>query len=311
MPIDTSANTLSYTSHLPCVSDSSSSPTMKDSTLNPHESDDAASSSPPIEEDFQNSYGDTKGKQKEPLAVAAAHLEASRKLVVNAITTSRGMPNLVPESKPSGGLSHLGSSSYLSGESSSYKGHRQTSFEPARRTANDSFDAFTEYNIEALVTDGKNGSSFIDQEASDGLAVLELLSQQEDESHGLAFNLEHDSHAPGEDLLWNAPLEEIPSGQEEKEKEERLDFTPNFITSPENSKQAEAYLGTGDIRETSNTWFGYWHDVFTAYNARVWGNSPLETTSRTPEQHGDDSHEPATITRALSRLKLIFHHLKG
>lgn len=285
---------------------------MKDSTLNRHGSEDAASSSPSIEEDLQNSYGDTKGKQKETLAVAAAHLEASRKLVVNAITTSRGMPNLVPESKSSGGSSHLGSSSYLSGESSSYKGHQQASFEPNRKIANecqnDSFDAFTEHNIEALVTGGKNESSFIDQEASDGLAVLELLSQEEDESHGLAFNL---GHAPGEDLLWNAPLEEIPSGQEEKAKEERLDFSPNFITSPDDSQQAEAYLGSGDIRETSNTWFGYWHDVFTAYNARVWGNSPLETTSRTPEQQGDDSHEPATITRALSRLKLIFQHLKG
>lgn len=285
---------------------------MKDSTLNRHGSEDAASSSPSIEEDLRNSYGDTKGKQKETLSVAAAHLEASKKLVVNAITTSRGMPNLVPESKPSGGLSHFGSSSYLSGESSSYKGHQQTSFEPNRRTANecqnDSFDAFTEHNIKALVTGGKNESSFIDQEASDGLAVLDLLSQQEDESHGLAFNLEH---APGEDLLWNAPLEEIPSGQEEKAKEERLDFSPNFITSPDDSQQAEAYLGSGDIRETSNTWFGYWHDVFTAYNARVWGNSPLETSSTTPEQQGDDSHEPTTITRALSRLKLIFHHLKG
>ncbi|PON21054.1 hypothetical protein TGAM01_v210122 [Trichoderma gamsii] len=288
---------------------------MKDSSLNRHELEDAASSSPSNEEDFQGSYGDTKGKQNETLAAAAAHLESSRKLVVNAIATSREMPNLGPESKSSSGLSHLGSSSYLSGESSSYKGHQQTSFEPARGTANecqnDSFDAFIESNIEALVTDCQNGSSFIDQEASDGLAVLELLSHQEDESHSLAFNLEHDSLAPGEDLSWNAPLEEIPSDQEEKEKEERLDFTPDFITRPENSQQAEAYLGIGDIRETSNTWLGYWHDVFTAYNARVWGNSPLETTSRTPEQQGDDSSEPATITRALSRLKLIFHHLKG
>lgn len=288
---------------------------MKDSILNRHESEDAASSSPSNEEDFQNSYPDTKGKQKETLAIAAAHLEASKKLVVNAITTSREMPNLVPESKPSGGLSYRESSSYLSGESSSYKGHRRTLFEPNQKTANecqnDSFDAFTEYNTEALVTVDKNGSSVTDQEASDGLAVIELLSQQEDESHGLAFNLEHDPHAFGEDLLWNAPLAEIPSDQEEKEKEERLDFTPDFITSPEISQQAEPYLGTGDIRETSSTWFGYWHDVFTAYNARVWGNSPLETTSRTPEQQGDDSSEPATITRALSRLKLIFHHLKG
>ncbi|KAL7924942.1 hypothetical protein ACQKWADRAFT_284595 [Trichoderma austrokoningii] len=288
---------------------------MKDSTLNRHESEDAASPNPLNEEDFQVPHGDTKGKQKETLAVAAAHLEASRKLVVNAITTSREMPNLMPNSKSSGGLGHLASSSYLSGESSSYRGNQQTSFEPNRRTANerqnDSFDAFTEHNTEALVTDNRNGSSFIEQEASDGLAVLKLLSQQQDESHGLAFNLEYDSHASGEDVLWNAPLDEIPSDPEGKGRGERIDFTPDFITRPEISQQAEPYLGTGDIQETSNTWFGYWHDVFTAYNARVWGNSPLETTSRTPEQRGDDGSEPATITRALSRLKLIFHHLKG
>lgn len=312
----TSAKTLPYTSHsLPRGSNSSTCSTMKDSALNRHESEDAASSCPPNEEDFQNTYGDTKGKQKERLAVAAAHLEASRKLVMNAITTSREMPNFVPDSKLSGGPSYMGSSSHLSGESSSYKGHEQASFEPNRKTANecqnDSFDAFTEYVTEALVTDDKYGSSFMDQEASDGLAVLELLSQQEDESHGLAFSPEYDARAPGEDILWNAPLDEIPSDQEKEEKGERLDFTPDFITRPEISQQAEPYLGTGDIRETSSTWFGYWHDVFTAYNARVWGNSPLVTTSRTAEQQGDDSSEPATITRALSRLKLIFHHLKG
>jgi hypothetical protein len=284
---------------------------MKDSALSHHESEDAASSSPSIEEDFQNSYEDTKGKQKETLAVAASHLEASRKLIVNAISTSREIPNLGTEFKSSSVLSYPGSSSHISRESSSCKGRQQTSFEPSREIANDSFDAFTEYNIEALVTDDKNESSIIDQEASDGLAVLELLSQHEDESHSLAFNSEYDSHAPGEDLLWNASLEETPSDQEENGKEERLDFTPDFITSPEISQQAESYLGTGDIREASNTWFGYWHDVFTAYNARVWGNSPLETTSRTSEQQGDDNGESATITRALSRLKLIFHHLKG
>lgn len=285
---------------------------MKGSTLNRHESADAASSNPSNEEDFQVPYGGNKGKQKETLA---AHLEASRKLVVNAITTSREMPNLVSESKSSDGLGHLGSSSYLSGESSSYRGNQQTSFDPNRKTANerqnDSFDAFTEYNTEALVIDSRNGSSFIEQEALDGSAVIGLLSQQGDESHDLAFNLEYDSHAPGEDLLWNAPLDEIPSDPEGKEKEKQLDFTPDFITRPEISQQAEPYLGTGDTQETSNTWLGYWHDVFTAYNARVWGNSPLETASRTPEQQGDDSSEPATITRALSRLKLIFHHLKG
>ncbi|KAL7892606.1 hypothetical protein HDV63DRAFT_389560 [Trichoderma sp. SZMC 28014] len=317
MLMNASANTLTIYIPLPALCQQYSiPPIMKDSTLNRHEPKDAASSSSSNEDDFRNSYGDTKGKQKETLAAAAtSHLEASRKLVVKALTTSREMPNLGPESKSSSGLSHLGPSSYLSGESSSYKGYQQTSFEPNRRTANecqnDSFDEFVEHNIEALVTDGKIGSSFSDQEASDGLAVLELLSQQEDASHGLALNLGHDSHAPEEDLFWNAPLEEIPSGLEEKEKEEQLDFTPDFITSPENSQQAEAYLGTGDNRETSSTWFGYWHDVFTAYNARVWGNSPLETTPKRPEQQGDDSSEPATITRALSRLKLIFHHLKG
>ncbi|KAL6887813.1 hypothetical protein GGI43DRAFT_259815 [Trichoderma evansii] len=288
---------------------------MKDSIFNSHESEDAASSHSPNEEDFQNTYGDTKGKQKERLAVAAAHLEASRKLVVNAITTSREIPNFVAESKPSGGSSYLAPSSYLSGESSSYKGHQQTSFESNRKTANecqnDSFDAFTGYAAEALVIDVKHGSSLIDQEASDGLAVLELLSQQEDELHEPAFSLEYDPHAPGHDILWNAPPDEMPSDQEEKEKEGRLDFTPDFITRPEISQQAEPYLGAGDIQETSSTWFGYWQDVFTAYNARVWGNSPLVTASKTPEQQGDDSNETATITRALSRLKLIFHHLKG
>ncbi|KAM0249204.1 hypothetical protein ACHAQJ_009148 [Trichoderma viride] len=293
---------------------------MKDQTLDRNDSKDAASSCPPNGDDLQNVHADTKGKQKIGLELAAAHLEASGKMVVNAIVTSRDMPNLASDVKTSSASGYPGSSSYLAGESSSYQVHQQTSFKPTRKTAdecqNDLFDAFTEHSTEALAIAGHrldiSGPSCIDQETSDGSAVLEVLSQPENESYGAAFSPEYDSYASKEDKLWSAALDEKSSDQEE---EERLDFTPDFITRPEIFQQAKPYLGTGDIRETSSTWFGYWNDVFTTYNARVWGNSQPMTTSKISEQRkveqDHDSSEPVTVTRALSRLKLIFHHLRG
>jgi hypothetical protein len=293
---------------------------MKDQTLDRNDAEDAASSCPPNGDDLESAYADTKGKQKVGLGLAAAHFEASRKLVVNAIITSRDMPNLASDFKASSTSYYAGSSSYLAGESSSHQALQKTSFELNRKTANecqdDLFDTFSTYSTEALATDGRQldifGTSFIDQETPDGSAVLELLSQPENESHGAVFSLEDDFYPSKEDKLWNAALDGKLS---DEEGEERLDFTPDFITRPEVSQQAEPYLGTGDIRETSSTWFGYWNDVFTTYNARVWGNSQPMTTSRIseqrPPQQDHDSSEPATVARALSRLKLIFHHLKG
>lgn len=290
---------------------------MKDENLGHSDPEDFASLFSSNGDDLQQASADTKGKQKVGLGLAASHLEASTKLVVNAISTSREIPNLTSEFKLSSGSGGLGSLSRIAGESSSYKSHQQTLFEQSRRATNecqnDLFDTFTKCSTNALANDGYyvdvSESPFADQEASDGLAVLELLSEPRNEALETTLYQEHDFHTSTEDELWNEAVVGALNNQEDQ-----LDFTPDFITRPELSQQAAPYLGTGNIQETSSTWLGYWNDVFTTYNARVWGNSQLMTSlgiSGHNLQQERGSNEPAAIDRALGRLKLIFHHLKG
>lgn len=208
----------------------------------------------------------------------------------------------------------MGSLSSIAGEYSSYRPLQNPLFdETTHEGQDDLFETFTKSSTDALANDGYqvgiSGSSFADQEASDGLAVLELLSQPGNESIETAISREHDFQIPGEDESWS----EAVAGTLIDE-EDQLDFTPDFITNPELSSQAAPYLGTTNIEETSSTWFGYWSDVFTAYNARVWGNLHPISTSETSDQEfaqEQDSRESTTINRALDRLKLIFYHLRG
>ncbi|KAL6896289.1 hypothetical protein HDV57DRAFT_481835 [Trichoderma longibrachiatum] len=276
--------------------------------------DEAASSSPfsPNRKSSPLNPMDSKGKQKAWPESAASRLEASAKLVVNAITSSREMPALVSESKSSSGSRSLPSLSGIAGEASSPSSHQQTPFEQRRMAANechnDMFDSFVENHAGVLAIDGHyegvSETSFAIQEASDGLAVVDLLCQPGDEFPSALSGQAHDLRALEDDDPW---LEAAIGSADDPE--DQLDFTPDFLTRPELSAEAELYLGTEDTQETSRTWLGYWSEVFATYNARVWGNShPPSSGSHPQEEPG--SSEPTTMNRALSRLKQILFHLK-
>ncbi|KAK1239548.1 hypothetical protein MKX07_001002 [Trichoderma sp. CBMAI-0711] len=247
---------------------------------------------------------DRKGKQKAWPGSVASRLEASTKLVVNAITSSREMPALASESKSSSSSGGLTSLSGIAGEPSSFTSHKQTPFEPGRMAANechdDLFESFTENYTDTLAVDGYYEgipeSSIANQEASDGLAVVDLLCQPGVESPAAMLGQAHGLRASQDDDSWLEATIGTADGPEDQ-----LDFTPDFLTSPELSEQAALYLGTGDIRETSRTWFGYWSEVFATYNARVWGNAhPTSSGSDLQQDHGNS--EPTTMNRALTGL---------
>ncbi|KAL7942272.1 hypothetical protein V8C42DRAFT_331854 [Trichoderma barbatum] len=290
---------------------------MKDEKIGQIDPEDIPSAGSSTGDDLPKVSTDAKGKQKAGLGSAASQLGASAKLVVNAMTTLRELPNLTSDYKSSSGSSNLATFSSIADEYSSRKTPQGSLFGHGQKAANECqdglFDKFTKYSTDMVANDGHHinvsGSSFAVQEASDGLAVLELLSQPGDESLETSLYQQHGSPAVNEDELWNEAAFGTPSDQED-----RLDFTPDFITRPELSQQAAPYLGTGNIQETSRTWLEYWSDVFTTYNARVWGNAhpmPNSEISRQDIEQENGNSEPATINRALSRLKLIFYHLKG
>ncbi|KAL7782952.1 hypothetical protein V8C37DRAFT_397555 [Trichoderma ceciliae] len=284
---------------------------MKDNLLYSNHPEDPGPSCTCDGDSVQFGCTDIKGKQKVGMGSAASRLEASRKLVVNAITTSRDIPTFATEFKTPSGPGYLDSSWNIAGEPSSHEVHQPTSFEQSRKTANecqnDVFDTFTKCSCSTDANDGVPlgvfDSSFIDQERLDGSAVLELLSQPENESDEPTSSQESK-----EDRFWT---EAVDRKFKEQQGVERLDFVPDFITRPESFQQAVPYLGTGDIQETRSTWFGYWNDVFTSYNARVWGTWQLTTLGISGQyKFHHDSGESTTITKALNRLKLIFYHLK-
>ncbi|PNP58176.1 hypothetical protein THARTR1_02334 [Trichoderma harzianum] len=286
---------------------------MNDEKLGHNNPEDVAPSGSSAGNELQKASTDAKGKQKAGLGLAASQLGASTKLVVNAITSFREMPALGSELKSSPGSSSMSSVSSIAGEYSSYKSLQNTlldqSPEATHEGQDDLFETFTKSSTDALVNDGYqvnfSGSSFADQEASDGLAVLELLSQPANESIETTLSQEHDIQIAGENESWSEAMAGTLIDQDDQ-----LDFTPDFITNSELSSQAAPYLGTTNIEETSSTWLGYWSGVFTAYNARVWGNlHPIPTSETSDQEQG--SRESTTIDRALDRLKLIFYHLRG
>ncbi|KAL7909893.1 hypothetical protein GGI35DRAFT_469544 [Trichoderma velutinum] len=234
--------------------------------------EDIVSSGSSTRDDLQKTSTDSKGKQKAGLGLVASQLGASTKLVVNAITTFREMPTLTSEIKPSSGSSSMGSLSSIAGEYSSYRPLQNTLLDQSQETIHedqdDLFETFTKSSTDTLVIDGYHidvsGPSFADQEASDGLAVLELLSQPGTESVEATLSRENDLQISGENESWHEAAAGTLISQDDQ-----LDFTPDFITRPELSLQAAPYLGTTNFEETSSTWFGYWSDVFTAYNARM------------------------------------------
>ncbi len=164
-------------------------------------------------------------------------------------------------------------------------------------------------------------SAVIEQERHDGSAVVDLLSQADDDAP--TFH-EEPSISEGElETLRRAPLSDGPpsaSGWDNM-----LNFIPDFVRSDPDggytqghhdswkAEQTRSTLGLAHSPEAAHVWLEQWQDVLRKYTDEVWGDlTPLvrqarEEVAELETQPG----RPSPDVTALLRLRQILGHIRG
>ncbi|PNY29298.1 Uncharacterized protein TCAP_00795 [Tolypocladium capitatum] len=281
--------------------------------------------------------GKDKGKAQGNDPSIVGRLQASGKLVLNALNRSNNdtMPGALPGQKTTASSSRpskiLGeaSSSALSQRAATRMGE---SIRAATYTDNSS-EAFGSFingppNHDDLFAERRPQTqppreahrSVAEQEASDGAAVVQLLSLPDDAADATPLEDEDDRLSLSEAVRLR---EELFGGSSASSREiawdRLLNFNPDFVTGPDAMSSADAQLHTGttDVSVAQSIWLQQWSDVLSAYTDEVWGDlGPLASEARR-EINQLAGEEPATLgqgsseTRALGRLRLILAHVRG
>ncbi|KAK5987710.1 hypothetical protein PT974_11842 [Cladobotryum mycophilum] len=272
--------------------------------------------------EHQNGSADNKGKGKAKDSGIFDRIQESGKLAFNALTAKPIIPEIAQGPKTAAGSArNINPSSILSGESS--LSTNQVGPSGSMKTANDAidsaeaFDDFisgsrTELSSEAMLLQ-LHGQSVAEHEASDGLAVVDLLSRPDDPDDMMDV-------LGGGDLLSLEEADRLREalfgpGDKHPSWEKLLDFSPNFVSHPEASHEAALHFGTTDAATARSLWFQQWSDVFTSYNSQVWGDlEPLVAEARLEVKRlrtqSSDVEKMADVN-ALGRLRQILAHVRG
>lgn len=274
-----------------------------------------------------------KGKERDNTASLAERLQASGKMALNAVATTGTMPDVVPEQKASAGPSTSQRPPTMLVEASS--SHRTAGVgEPLRlnRLGHGSSEAFDSFINESPrpgpspslqqasphSTDGIPHTSFAEQEATDGAAVLWLLSRPDDPVDALPAE-DDDGLDPNEaarlrEALFGAGNAVSPNPCWD----DMLSLVPDFISSPSAASSADArlHMGTADAAVAKTTWLQQWSTVLSSYTDEVWGDlGPLAAEARRDVDRQMLGKQPvgteSSETKALRRLRLILAHVRG
>lgn len=297
----------------------------------PPESEPAGSTSQshqgpsPSREDYDTS-ATGKGKGKEPSF--GERLRDSGKMVAETMTSPHGLSNF---STSSGKTSQAGESS-IAGKTSM---HQETSVKHSRGDMGSNLESFK--STQASHGRGQDFDDFVASqptflpeeepravlssatkatyEATDGAAVVELLSQPDD-SELMPDYREHDDGLSPEGVeklraaLFSSPRSGLPW-------DDLLNFTPQFVAHPQaNGTDTEIHLGTTDPNAAKHIWLDQWSDVLSAYTDEVWGD--LGTLAAEARQEVKDLAEHPLVQDqdqlgqgALGRLRMILAHVRG
>ncbi|KAI9171899.1 hypothetical protein HJFPF1_01390 [Paramyrothecium foliicola] len=266
-----------------------------------------------------------KGKEKEP--TVAERLQASGRLAFNSAISTQPLPNQMTSEKAVG--SSRGSTSWepsasnetalhhnqQSGISESFRCKTSHSEHTSRAFEEFQEPAGSHWTHEQLQLSQSLPQSLAQQEAFDGFAVVDMLSQRdqegtfEDLSGG--YELSPETFANLRRALFESDFgASIWNGL--------LDFSPDFITSADDSssKDRRQYLGVAEPNHARQIWAQQWAEVFSNYNAEVWGDlGPLvskakrEVEDLTTSQGG--SLGESSDTSAVDRLRQILAHVRG
>lgn len=281
--------------------------------------------------------GKDKGKARDNDPSIVDRLQASGKLALNAMTGSNTdtLPSALPGQKATASSSRPPA---MLGEASSSAPSQRVATRmgeslragPHTDSSSEDFNSFINGppNHGGLFAEGQRQnqaprrphSSVAEQEASDGAAVVQLLSLPDDPADVMPLEEEEDSLSPTEaGRLREALFGGGSTGSRAIAWDQLLNFNPDFVTRPDAMSSADAQLhtGTADVSVAQSIWLQQWSDVLSAYTDEVWGDlGPLASEARREIGYlaGEESatlDRRGSETRALGRLRLILAHVRG
>lgn len=281
----------------------------------------------------QDKVGSTKGKGKdeEHQLTLTERIKASSKMAAQNLARAQGplaVPSLAQEKQDANrgaGPSGQSREVQMNGESSSTVGPG-----PSFRTGgihkadSNSFSQFLDGSDLTSVTQspqpGKSRTGAASEmEASDGSAVVELLTQPDtDISNSLQEDFGEDISAGTVEALRASLFNATYTSSHSASWDNLLNFTPQYVLNPaEGVAEARLHLGTSDRRAIRDGWIQQWGNVLSSYTDEVWGDLlPLATEARREVAElsthaADPSQEHLELPSALGRLRMILTHVRG
>lgn len=157
--------------------------------------------------------------------------------------------------------------------------------------------------------------AFSDARATDGSAVVDLLSQLDgdDVMPPPDAGLDEDI-SPGTIQSLRTALFTTENHTHPVSWDNLLNFTPDYVVNPVGgATEAELHFGTSDAQAVGEGWYQQWEQILSAYTDQVWGDLlPLATEARREvdelTQKGTEA-EPQ-VPKALNRLRMILAHIQ-
>lgn len=145
----------------------------------------------------------------------------------------------------------------------------------------------------------------------DGAAVVDLLSQPEDDGQLLVGAYDEDLTPDAIEKLRAALFTDDHSG-DPVPWDSLLNFTPHYVLNPaEAVSEAQSHLGHSETGMLWGVWTEQWKHVLTAYADQVWGDLlPLAVQARDEVSAEVSSLHDGNIPQALNRLRIILAHLQ-
>ncbi|KAJ4394259.1 hypothetical protein N0V93_003476 [Gnomoniopsis smithogilvyi] len=166
---------------------------------------------------------------------------------------------------------------------------------------------------------GEAGSSVAEQQARDGVEVVRLLSQSEEELP--EYEEQMVLSEPELKSLRQALFEDgSPAQISASDWNNVLNFIPDFLRGQgnnhgilETSESSFMSLGVTDTAEAAQMWLEEWNRVLTGYNDEVWGDlGDLVQQARIEVQKIRDGQENQTPDPvALRRLRTVLHRVRA
>lgn len=156
-------------------------------------------------------------------------------------------------------------------------------------------------------------SSLVEQQERDGIEVVRLLSQADDELAAYDGNITISQ--PEMENLRRALFETGTAQISASDWNNLLNFVPDFLRDePQSLESSYMQLGTVDVSQAGQQWLEEWNRVLTGYTDEVWGDlgDLVQEARREVEQMKNPQQEkPIPDAQALQRLRTVLTRVRA